>query len=78
MPKDVIMKLDYSRINDELLFRFKEILLANKGPCPVFIEFKMPDNKFVKIRAAEKYSVSLTQKVHNEIGNLIGKECLTS
>lgn len=75
-PKNAIIRLEYSQINDELLFRLKEILLSNKGTCPVFIEFKLPGEKFAKIKTSEKYSVSLNEKVHNEIRNLIGEGCL--
>ena len=77
-PKNAIIKLKYSQINDDLLLRLKEILLANKGHCPVFIEFEMPSEKSVKIKTSEEYSVSLTEKVFNGIGNLIGEGCLTS
>ncbi len=77
-PKNAIIKLKYSQINDDLLLRLKEILLANKGHCPVFIEFEMPSEKSVKIKASEEYSVSLTEKVFDGIGNLIGEGCLTS
>jgi len=77
-PKNAIIKLKYSQINDDLLLRLKEILLANKGHCPVFIEFEMPSEKSVKIKTSEEYSVSLTEKVFDGIGNLIGEGCLTS
>ncbi len=77
-PKNAIIKLKYSQINDDLLFRLKELLLANKGHCPVFIEFEMPSEKSVKIKTSEEYSVSLTEKVFDGIGNLIGEGCLTS
>ncbi len=78
LPKNAIIKLKYSQINDDLLFHLREILLANKGHCPVFIEFEMPSEKSVKIKTSEEYSVSLTEKVFNGIGNLIGEGCLTS
>jgi DNA polymerase-3 subunit alpha len=77
-PKNAIIKLKYSQINDDLLFHLREILLANKGHCPVFIEFEMPSEKSVKIKTSEEYSVSLTENVFNGIGNLIGEGCLTS
>ncbi|MFQ5714266.1 MAG: DNA polymerase III subunit alpha [Candidatus Scalinduaceae bacterium] len=77
-PKNAIIKLKYSQINDDLLFHLREILLANKGHCPVFIEFEMPSEKSVKIKTSEEYSVSLNEKVFNGIGNLIGEGCLTS
>ncbi len=76
--KNAIIKLKYSQINDDLLLRLKEVLLANKGPCSVFIEFRMPDNEFIKIKTSQKYSVSLTENVYNEVENLIGDGCLTS
>lgn len=77
-PENAIIKLKYSQINDDLLFHLREILLANKGHCPVFIEFEMPSEKSVKIKTSEEYSVSLTEKVFSGIGNLIGEGCLTS
>ncbi len=77
-PKNAIIKLKYSQINDDLLFRLKELLLANKGHCPVFIEVEMPGEKSVKIKTSEEYSVSLTEEVFDGIGNLIGEGCLTS
>ncbi|KKL25868.1 hypothetical protein LCGC14_2400990, partial [marine sediment metagenome] len=50
LPKNAIIKLKYSQINDDLLFHLREILLANKGHCPVFIEFETPSEKSVKIK----------------------------
>lgn len=76
--ENAIITLKYSQINDELLFRLKEILLANKGHSPVFIEFEMPGEKSVKIKTSEEYNVSLNEKVFSGIGNLIGNGCLTS
>jgi hypothetical protein len=56
----------------------KEILSANKGPCPVFIKFVVPDNKLVIIKTSEVYSVSLNENVFNGIRDLVGEGCLVS
>jgi DNA polymerase III subunit alpha len=77
-PENAIITMKYSQISDDLLFRLKEILLANKGHCPVFIEFEMPGEKSVKIKTSEVYNVSLNENVFSGIGNLIGNGCLTS
>ncbi|MFQ5964261.1 MAG: DNA polymerase III subunit alpha [Candidatus Scalinduaceae bacterium] len=77
-PKNAIIKLKYSQINDDVLSRLKKILSTNKGHCPVFIEFEIPGEKSVKIKTSEEYSVTLNEKVFNGIGNLIGEGCLVS
>mgnify|MGYP000268255437 FL=1 len=77
-PKNAIIRLKYSQINDDILSGLKEILSANKGPCPVFIKFEIPGNKSVTIKTSEGYSVSLNEKVFNGIRNLIGEGCLVS
>ena len=77
LSKDFVIKLGYSQITDDILFRLKELILANKGTCPVFIELTMPGGELVKIKLSEKYFVSLTENVYNELNNLIGDGCIT-
>ncbi len=76
--ENAIIRLEYSQINDNILSRLKEILSENKGKCPVFIEFKIPGERSVKIKTSEEYSVHLNKRVFSGIGKLIGKGCLIS
>ncbi|MHC4268146.1 MAG: DNA polymerase III subunit alpha [Planctomycetota bacterium] len=77
-PRNAIIRLKYSQINDDVLSSLKEILSANKGPCPVFIRFEIPGEKSVTIKTSKGYSVSLNENVFNGIRNLIGEGCLVS
>jgi DNA polymerase-3 subunit alpha len=77
-PKNAIIRLKYAQINDDILSGLKEILSANKGPCPVFIKFEIPGNKSVIIKTSDVYSVSLNENVFSGIRNLIGEGCLVS
>jgi DNA polymerase III subunit alpha len=77
-PGNVIIRLEYSQINDDVLSRLKEILSANKGPSPVFIKFEIPGEKAVTIKASEKYSVSLNENVLNGVKHLVGEGSLVS
>ena len=77
-PKNAIIRLKYTQINDDILSGLKEILSANKGPCPVFIKFEIPGNKSVTIKASNGYSISLNENVFNGIRNLVGEGCLVS
>ena len=77
-PKNAIIRLKYAQINDDILSGLKEILSANKGPCPVFIKLEIPDNKSVTIKTSNGYSVSLNENVFSGIRNLVGEGCLVS
>jgi len=77
-PKNAIIRLKYAQINDDILSGLKEILSANKGPCPVFIKFEIPGNKSVIIKTSDVYSVSLNENVFNGIRDLVGEGCLVS
>jgi DNA polymerase-3 subunit alpha len=77
-PKNAIIRLKYAQINDDILSGLKEIISANKGPCPVFIKFEIPGNKSVTIKTSDGYSISLNENVFNGIRNLIGEGCLIS
>jgi DNA polymerase-3 subunit alpha len=77
-PKNAIIRLKYAQINDDILSGLKEILSANKGPCPVFIKFEVPGNKSVTIKTSNGYSVALNENVFNGIRNLVGEGCLVS
>jgi hypothetical protein len=77
-PKNAIIRLNYAQISDDILSGLKEILLANKGSCPVFIKLEIPDNKLVVIKTSDTYSVSLNENVFNAIRDLVGEGCLVS
>jgi len=77
-PKNAIIRLKYAQVNDDILSGLKEILSANKGPCPVFIKFEVPGNKSVTIKTSNGYSVALNEEVFNGIRNLVGEGCLVS
>ncbi|MCR4288839.1 MAG: DNA polymerase III subunit alpha [Candidatus Scalindua sp.] len=77
-PKNAIIRLKYAQISDDILSGLKEILSANKGPCPVFIKLEIPDNKLVIIKTSDVYSVSLNENVFNGIRDLVGEGCLVS
>ena len=77
-PKNAIIRLKYAQINDDILSGLKEILSANKGPCPVFIKFEVPGNKSVTIKTSNGYSVALNENVFNGIRSLVGEGCLVS
>ncbi|GJQ60090.1 MAG: DNA-directed DNA polymerase [Candidatus Scalindua sp.] len=73
---DTTITLNYSQINDNLLYRLKEILQENRGEYSVFIEFEIPSREIVKIKTSHEYSVSLTDKVRTQLRDLVGDGCL--
>ena len=76
LSKDYVINLTHSQIDDEFLADLKGILLASSGKCPVFIEIQMPGKGQVNIKTSKKYSVTLTENVHNEIRDLVGRKSL--
>ena len=77
-PRNAIISLEYSQINDEILSRLKDILSANKGSSPVFIKFEIPGEKAVTIKTSDKFSVSLNENVLSGVKNLVGEGSLVS
>jgi DNA polymerase-3 subunit alpha len=77
-PRNAIISLEYSQINDENLSGLKKILSANKGSSPVFIKFEIPGEKTVTIKTSDKFSVSLNENVLSEVKNLVGEGSLVS
>jgi hypothetical protein len=77
-PRNAIISLKYSQINDEILSRLKEILSANKGPSPVFIKFEIPGEKAVTIKTSDRFSVSLNENVLSGVKDLVGEGSLVS
>ena len=77
-PRNAIISLEYSQINDDILSRLKEILSANKGPSPVFIKFEIPGEKAVTIKTSDRFSVSLNENVLSGVKNLVGEGSMVS
>jgi hypothetical protein len=77
-PRNAIIRLEYSQINDETLSRLKEILSANKGSSPVFIKFEIPGEKAVTIKTSDKFFVSLNENVLSGVKDLVGEGSLIS
>ena len=77
-PRNAIIRLEYSQINDDVLSRLKNILSENRGPSSVFIKFEIPGKRAVMIKTSEKFSVSLNENVLNEVKNLVGEDSMVS
>jgi DNA polymerase-3 subunit alpha len=77
-PRNAIIRLKYSQINDDVLTGLKGVLTANKGSCPVYIKFEIPGEKSVTIKTSQEYYVSLNKNVLNGIKDLVGVESLVS
>ncbi len=76
-PRNAIIHLEYSQINN-VLADLRGIIVANQGPCPVYIKFKIPDGRQVSIKTSKNYSVSLSKGVLSGIRDLDGVESLVA
>ncbi len=77
-PRNAIIRLEYSQIDDGILTSLKEILSTNTGSCPVYIKFDIPGGRSVTIKTSQRYFVSLSNDVLNGIRGLVGVESLVS
>ncbi|MGR3309598.1 MAG: DNA polymerase III subunit alpha [Candidatus Brocadiales bacterium] len=57
----------------DALNRLKEILLANEGSCPVFIDIATRDKSHVTVKLPKTFSISPTERIHKEIDDLLGE-----
>ncbi len=69
--------LNSSEHEEAILDRLREILSANKGSCPVFIDIVTGDKSHVIIKLSSTFSISLTERIHKEIDDLLGEGHLT-
>ncbi|MCP3964726.1 MAG: hypothetical protein GY718_00010, partial [Lentisphaerae bacterium] len=53
-PRNAIIRLKYSQINDDVLNGLKGILSASKGSCPVYIKFEISEGKSITIKTRKQ------------------------
>jgi DNA polymerase-3 subunit alpha len=72
LTKQVHFRLDMSRLNPEMLDAVRELAVAHKGKCPLFLCFRTPGGQSVFIETHDSYFVAPSRELQEAAEKLLG------